>query len=78
MVPATVTFSMPPISAVEVLVESWEYASGYTLTFENVSDSITFDVPEYPAHYTITTSFQGDNGIYHTTFVFHIGTLDNI
>lgn len=74
---ATVTFSMPLVSNVEVLVESWDYSSSYTVVLD-AADSITFDVPDYPAHYTIAASFQGSNGIYDTTFVFHIGDADSI
>ena len=37
--------------------------------------SIAFDLPPYPAHYTITTAFQGEDGRYETTFVFHVGTI---
>ncbi len=46
----------------------------YTVVLD-AADSIAFDVPDYPAHYTITASFQGSNGIYDTTFVFSIGDV---
>ena len=74
---ATVTFSMPLISDVEVLIESWDYSSSYTVAMD-AADSITFEVADYPAHYTITATFQGSNGIYDVTFVFHIGDTDSI
>ena len=75
---ATVTFSMPVVSAIEVLIETWDYSSNYALTLEPIDGSITFEVPDYPAHYTITTSFQGDNGVYETTFTFNVGDADSI
>ena len=75
---ATVTFSMPVVSAVEVLVETWDHSSNYTLTLEAIDGSITFEVPDYPAHYTITASFQGNNGVYETTFTFNVGDADSI
>ena len=75
---ATVTFSMPVVSGVEVLVETWDHSSNYTLTLEAIDGSITFEVPDYPAHYTITASFQGNNGVYETTFTFNVGDADSI
>lgn len=74
---ATVTFSMPFVSDAEVLIESWDYSSSYTITLKAI-DSITFEVPDYPAHYKITASFQGSNGVYDVTFAFHIGDTDSI
>ena len=74
---ATVTFSMPLVSNVEVLIESWDYSSSYTVALD-AADSITFEVPDYPAHYTITASFQGSNGVYDVTFAFNIGDADSI
>ena len=75
---ATVTFSMPLLSKVEVLIESWDYRSGYTLVLDATEGSITFEVPDYPAHYTITSSFEGTNGVYETSFIFHIGDTDTM
>ena len=75
---ATVTFSMPVVSGVEVLVETWDHSSNYTLTLEAIDGGITFEVPDYPAHYTITASFQGNNGVYETTFTFNVGDADSI
>ena len=75
---ATVTFSMPLLSKVEVLIESWDYRSAYTLILDATEDSIIFEVPDYPAHYTITASFEGSNGVYETSFIFHIGDADSM
>ena len=75
---ATVSFSMPMISKAEVLIENWDCSYSYTLTLEPTDDSITFDMPDYPAHYTISASFQGSNGVYDTTFAFNIGDADSI
>lgn len=69
---AAVTFSMPLISDVEILAETWEDTSVHTVPLESTSDGITFQVPARPAHYTITASFQGTNGIYEAAFVFHV------
>lgn len=45
---------------------------------EGAGDSITFDMPDYPAHYTIRASFPGNDGIYDAEFVFHAGTPDSM
>lgn len=69
---AAVTFSMPLISDVEILAETLADTSVHTVPLESASDGITFQVPARPAHYTITASFQGTNGIYEAAFVFHV------
>lgn len=74
---ATVTFSMLLVSEVEVLIESWDRSTGYTVTLA-AADSITFEIPDYPAHYTITASFEGSNGVYETTFAFSVGDADSL
>ena len=72
---AVITFSMPVISEIEVLIENWDCTSSETLVFD-AAESISFAVPDYSAHYTITTTFQGSNGIYETTFTFNVGSID--
>lgn len=72
---ATVTFSMPVISEIEVLIENWDCSSSERLVFD-AADSITFELPNYSAHYTVTVTFQGDNGVYETTFSFNVGGVD--
>ena len=72
---ATVTFSMPVISEIEVLIENWDCSSAEMLTFD-AADSITFELPNYSAHYTVTATFQGNNGVYETTFSFNVGGVD--
>ena len=72
-----VTFSMPLISNVEILAETWEDTSVHTVPLEFASDGITFQVPSSPARYTITASFQGTNEIYEAEFVFHVTCADN-
>ena len=56
---ATVTFSMPLISEVEITVEAWDYDSSYTVTLTELADGLAFELPDFPAHYTITASFRG-------------------
>ena len=68
---------MQPVSEVEVLIENWDYSAGYTLTFDP-ADTVTFKMPDYPAHFTVTGSFQGSNGVYDTTFIFRVGDMDSI
>ena len=63
---------IPPL---EVLIENWDCTSSETLVFD-AAESISFAVPDYSAHYTITTTFQGSNGIYETTFTFNVGSID--
>ena len=75
---ANITFSMPVVSSVEVMVETWDYSSSYMLTLEAIDGRITFEVPDYPAHYTITASFEGNNGVYETVFIFNVGDADSI
>lgn len=73
-----IEFSIPPVSDVEVLVQNWDYTSEYKLAFAPQAETIAFEVPEWPAHYTITASFSNGETIYDTTFQFHIGTADSI
>lgn len=72
---AVITFSMPVISEIEVLIENWDCTSSETLVFD-AAESISFAVPDYSAHYTVTTTFQGSNGVYETTFTFNVGGID--
>lgn len=74
---ATVNFSMPLVSPVELLIESWDYKISYTISQTDLSDGFTFEMPNYPAHFTMTASFQGENGVYETTFLFNVGDLDS-
>lgn len=69
-------FSTPPISDVEILIENWDYTSAYSLTFDPQAEDFIFDIPGWPAHYTITASFSDGETIYDTTFQFHIGNAD--
>lgn len=70
---AEISFSMAPVAPVEILVESWDYESSYTVSQEEPGSSVAFPLPDYPAHYTVTTAFQGEDGIYETAFAFHVG-----
>ena len=70
-----IAFSMPVISEIEVLIENWDYSSSKTLVFD-AAETIRFAAPDYSAHYTVKAVFQGSNGVYETTFTFHIGGTD--
>ncbi len=76
-VDATVTFSMPLVSKAEVLIESWDRSTSCTMTLD-AADSIIFEIPDYPAHYTITASVEGSRGIYETSFAFSVGDADSL
>lgn len=74
---ATVNFSMPLVSPAELLIESWDYKTSYTISQTDLGDAFTFEMPAYPAHFTLTASFQGENGVYGATFFFNVGNLDS-
>ena len=71
-------FSTQPVSDVEILIENWDYTSAYSLTFDPQAEDFIFDIPGWPAHYTITASFCKGETVYDTTFQFHIGNADSL
>lgn len=74
---ATVNFSMPLFSPAELLIESWDYKTSYTISQTDLGEAFTFEMPDYPAHFTLTATFQGENGVYETTFFFNVGDMDS-
>ncbi len=74
---ATVNFSMPLVSPAELLIESWDYKTSYTISQNDSNDTFTFEMPAYPAHFTLTASFQGENGVFETTFFFNVGDMNS-
>ncbi len=74
---ATIRFSMPLNVPAELQIQSWDYKTSYTVSQTDLSEVFTFEMPDYPAHFTVTASFQGENGIYKTTFVFDVGDMDS-
>ena len=73
-----IQFSTPPVSNVEITVENWDYSSAYTVTYDPGAEEFAFDIPDWPAHYTVSTSFRAEDTIYNTAFRFHIGNADSI
>ncbi|MBR5805451.1 MAG: M56 family metallopeptidase [Oscillospiraceae bacterium] len=71
-------FSTQPVSNVEIFIENWDYTSAYSLTFDPQAEEFEFEIPHWPAHYTITASFCESDTVYDTTFQFHIGNADSI
>ena len=74
---ATINFSMPLVSPAELLIESWDYKTSYTISQNDLGNAFTFEMPAYPAHFTLTATFQGENGVYETTFFFNVGDMDS-
>lgn len=74
---ATINFSMPLVSHAELLIESWDYKTSYTISQTDLGNAFTFEMPAYPAHFTLTATFQGENGVYETTFFFNVGDMDS-
>ena len=73
---ATFTFSHELAAPFTVLVESWDYASSYTISQAEMRDGFTMDLPDYPAHYTVYASFyDADNALYEAEFWFNIGDV---
>lgn len=72
---ATINFSMPLVSPAELLIESWDYKTSYTISQTDLGDAFAFDMPDYPAHFTLTATFQRENGVYETTFFFNVGDM---
>lgn len=71
----TIKFSMPLVSPAELLIESWDYKTSYTISQTDLGDAFVFEMPDYPAHFTLTAAFQGENGVYETTFFFNVGDM---
>ena len=71
----TINFSMPLVSPAELLIESWDYKTSYTISQTDLGDAFVFEMPDYPAHFTLTATFQGENGVYETTFFFNVGDM---
>ena len=74
---ATINFSMPLVSPAELLIESWDYKTSYTISQNDLGNAFTFEMPAYPAHFTLTATFQGENGVYETTFFFNVGDMNS-
>lgn len=74
---ATINFSMPLVSPAELLIESWDYKTSYTITQTDLGNAFAFEMPDFPAHFTLTATFQGENGVYKTTFSFNVGDMDS-
>ena len=72
---ATINFSMPLVSPAELLIESWDYKTSYTITQTDLGNAFAFEMPDYPAHFTLTATFQGENVVYETTFFFNVGDM---
>ena len=75
---AGLQFSEMPASEVEILVHNWDYTSEYRYTFDPQTEEIIFEVPGWPAHYTVNTYFARGEIVYDTTFQFHIGDPDTM
>lgn len=71
----TIKFSMPLVSPAELLIESWDYKTSYTISQTDLGDAFVFEMPDYPAHFTLTATFQGENWVYETTFFFNVGDM---
>ncbi|MBQ6688838.1 MAG: M48 family metalloprotease, partial [Bacteroidales bacterium] len=74
---ATINFSMPLVSPAELLIESWDYKTSYTITQTDLGNAFAFEMPDFPAHFTLTATFQGENGVYETTFFFNVGDMNS-
>lgn len=73
---AAFDFSYELAAPFSVLVESWDYSSSYTVSQTEMSDGITTELPDYPAHYTVFASFLDQNGnLYEAEFWFNIGEI---
>ena len=71
---AVFSFNYELAAPFSVLVESWDYSESYTVFPEN----FTMELPDYPAHYTVYTTFQNDDGtMYEAEFWFCIGDIGN-
>lgn len=70
-------FSLPLLSDVKVLIESWDYGSSYMETLSLQNDAFRITLPKYSAHYTIHATFQGQAEMdYEAEFHFDIGDRD--
>ena len=73
---ATFDFSSELAEPFEVLVESWDYSTSYTVSQTDLRDGFTMELPDYSAHYTVYASFYDENGnLYEAEFWFNIGDI---
>ena len=71
---ARLSFSHELASECTVTIEPWNGAQSYTITLDGTSDNLTFDMPDYAAHYIITASLYGSDGVvYDAEYRFDIG-----
>lgn len=74
---AQLSFSMEPVSDVEVLISSWDWKNNESVTASRQEKNgvWTFPLSDDFAHYTIRVTFQNENGTdYVTEFYFNIGS----
>lgn len=75
---AEFSFSLPLLSDVKVLIESWDYGSSYMETLSLQNDAFRITLPKYSAHYTIHTVFQGpEETSYDVELHFDIGDRES-
>ena len=73
---ATFDFSSELAEPFEVLVESWDYSTSYTVSQTDLRDGFTMELPDYSAHYTVYASFYDENGnLYEAEFWFNLGDI---
>ena len=76
LIEATFDFSYELAAPFTVLIESWDYSSGYTVSQADLKDGITMELPDYSAHYTVNASFYDKNeNLYEAEFWFNIGDI---
>ncbi len=73
---ARLSFSHELASECSVTVEPWNGSQSYTITLDGAPDNLTFDMPDYAAHYIITASLYGSDGeVYEAEYRFDIGDI---
>lgn len=76
---AVLSFSRELSAPCSVRIETWDRSGSYTLEQTDMTQPFAFELPEYPAHYTVCASFgNGDGTVYEAEFRFEVGDVDSM
>lgn len=71
---ARLSFSCELASECTVVIESWDGSKSRTITLDEASGELRFDMPDYAAHYTVfVTHLSADGKLYEAEYKLDIG-----
>ena len=73
---ASLSFSYENVMDYQILVESWDYKTNYTIEKSELAQNGIFELPQYPAHYTVFATMKNKQGeIIDAEFTFNINEM---